>query len=65
MLDVAPAELCSVESERFATDQGNGFRLHFAQMAGRVFTVHELFGSRMSENNVGNFVERGFVREGG
>jgi hypothetical protein len=26
-------------------------------MAGSVFTVHEFFGSRVPENNVGNFVE--------
>jgi hypothetical protein len=65
VLDVAPAEFCSVESQRFATDQGDGFRFHLAQMAGSVFTVHELFGSRVPENNVGNFVKRGFVRERG
>src|ERR1700730_15245723 len=65
VLDVAPAELCAVESERFATDQRDGFRFHLAQMAGSVFTVHELFGSRVPENNVRNFVECGFVRERG
>jgi hypothetical protein len=65
VLNVAPAEFCSVESERFATDQGDGFRFHLAQMAGSVFTVHKLFRSGVPENNVGNLVERGFLRECG
>jgi len=65
VLDVPAAELCSVESERFATDQRDGFRFHLAQMARSVLTVHELFESRVSEHNVGNFMERGFVRERG
>ena len=61
MLDVATAELGSVEPQRFATDECDGFRFHLAQMAGSVFGVHELFGSGVPENNVGDFVERGFV----
>ena len=63
MLDVAPAEFGSVEIERFATDERHGFRFHFAQMAGGAFIVHELFGGRVSENDVGDFVEGGFVRK--
>ena len=63
VLDVATAELRSVESQRFATDERDGFRFYLAQMAGSVFAVHKLFGSGVSENNVGDFVERGFVRE--
>src|ERR1700676_297372 len=65
VLDVAPAELRSVEAQRLATDERNGFRFHLAQMAGSVFTIHKFFGSRMPENNVGNFVECGFVRKCG
>ena len=65
VLDVAPAELCPVESQRFATDERDRFRFHLAQMARSVFAVHELFGSGMPENHMGDFVERGFVRERG
>jgi len=65
VLDVAPAELCPVESQRFATDERDRFRFHLAQMAGSVFAVHELFGTGMPENHMGDFVERGFVRERG
>jgi hypothetical protein len=65
VLDVAPTELCPVESQCFATDERDGFRFRLAQMAERVFAVHKLFGGGVPENHMGDFVERGFVRERG
>jgi hypothetical protein len=65
VLDVASAELRSVEAQRFAADERDGFRLHLAQMAGSEFVVHEFFAGGVPENNVGDSVERGFVWERG
>jgi hypothetical protein len=48
MLDVASVEFGSVKAKRFATNERDGFRRNFAQVAGRVFTVHERFGRCMS-----------------
>ena len=65
MLDVTPAELGSFEPQGFTTDQRDGFGLHFAEMAGSEFAVHEHFGNGVSKNDVSDFVERGFVRKRG
>jgi len=63
VLDIATAELRPFETQRFATDEGDGFRFHLAEMDGRVFVVHEFFGSGVPKNDVGDFVKCGFVRE--
>ncbi len=62
VLDVAPAELGSFEAQRFATDQRDGFRFDLAQMAWNELAVHELFGTGVPKNDVGDFMECGFVR---
>src|SRR5205823_3664147 len=65
VLDVAPAKLRTVEAKCFAADECHGFGFDFADMSGRLFTVHKLFSRRVSKNYVGKFVERGFMRECG
>src|SRR5437762_7815005 len=64
VLDVTPAKLCTVEAKCFAADERHGFSFDFTDMSCRLFTIHELFGRGVSKNNVGEFVERGLVREG-
>jgi hypothetical protein len=63
VLDVTPAKLCTVEAKCFAADERHGFGFDFADMSRRLFTIHELVGRSVSKNNVGKFVERGFLPE--
>src|SRR5258706_1097809 len=65
MLNVATAELCPFEAERFAADERDGLGFDLADMHGGLFAVHHLFGRGMPENNVCKFVECGFVWECG
>ena len=65
MLDVATAEFRTVEAKCFATDERHGFRFDLADMHSGPFAIHQLFGGGMPENDVGYFVEGGFMREGG
>ena len=65
VLDVASAEFRAFETECFARDQGDGFGLDLAQMGSSEFSLQESFGCCVPENNVGDFVERGLVRESG
>ena len=65
VLNVATAELCPFEAERFAADEGDGFGFDLSDMHGGLFAIHHLFGRGMPENNVCEFVECGFAWECG
>ena len=40
MLNVATAELCPFEAERFATDERDGFGFDLADVHGGLFAIH-------------------------
>ena len=59
------AELGTIEAERFAANQRDRLRFNLADMSSGLFAIHKLFGRRVTEDNVGDLVECGFVRECG
>ena|SRR6266576_5379449 len=65
VLNIATAELGTIEAERFAANQRDRLRFNLADMSSGLFAIHKLFGRRVTEDNVGDLVECGFVRECG
>jgi hypothetical protein len=61
VLNVATAKVNAFETKCFATDQGDRLRFDLADVPCDLFTIHELFGRGMSEDNVSDLVECGFV----
>ena len=62
MLNIPSCVLCSFELERFAADQGNRFRFHFAEVHGRGLKVHQFLLRGVLQNTVSNFMKRRLVR---
>jgi hypothetical protein len=63
VLDVTPAELPSRQAKRFAAKQRDSLGLYFAEFSRRVLEVGKVLLGAMAEDNVGEFVEKRFVRE--
>ncbi len=53
VLNIATAELGTIEAERFAANQRDRLRFNLADMSSGLFAIHKLFGRRVAENNVG------------
>ena len=53
VLNIATAELGTIEAERFAANQRDRLRFNLADMSSGLFAIHKLFGRRVTEDNVG------------
>ena len=65
VLNIATAEVRAFEAKRFATNQRDGLRFNLADVPCGLFAIHKLFRCGVPENNVGDLVERRFMRECG
>src|SRR6266481_8494358 len=65
MLYIATAELRAFKAQRFAANERDGLGLDLAYMPSGLFAIHELFGSGVPEDHMGQFVQCGFMRERG
>jgi hypothetical protein len=61
VLNVTTAEVRTFEAKCFAANQGDRFRFDLAEVPCSLFTIHELFGRGMPEDNMSNLVECGFI----
>ena len=65
VLNIATAEVRALEAKRFAANQRNGLGFNLADVSGGLFAIHQLFRRGMSEDHVGQFVQRGLMWESG
>jgi hypothetical protein len=65
VLNIATAEVRALEAKRFAANQRNGLGFNLADVPGGLFAIHKLFRRGVTENNMGDLVQCGFVRECG
>src|SRR5260370_29505336 len=63
VLNVAACGFCAGQPERLATDERDGFSLYFPDVPVNMFQIHKLLRSRVDENNMSYFMQRGFERE--
>ena len=63
VLNVAACGFCAGQPERLATYERDGFSLNFPDVPVNMFEIHKLLRSRVAENNMTYFVQRGFERK--
>jgi hypothetical protein len=59
-LDIAPRSFCSSQTKRFATNESDRFRFHFADVPVYTLRVHECLRSRMAQNDVRDLMKGSF-----
>ena len=65
VLNIGTTKISAVKAKRFATNQRDGLGFNLADVPCGLFAVHKLFRCGMSEDHVGQFVQRGLMRESG